>query len=56
MLYVAADVMGNDNYATVLESFVIILSLEVAQVNTKKESRLGHMALSLYHYLLYHTR
>ena len=34
--YDNADVMDNDNFTTMLESFVIILSLLVAQVNTNK--------------------
>ena len=34
--YDAADVMDNNTYATVLESFVITLSLQVAKVNIEK--------------------
>ena len=34
--YDIADVMDNDNYATVLETFVRTLSLQVAQVATEK--------------------
>ena len=47
MLYAcdAADVMYNENYATVLESNVNKVSLWVAQVNTKKVSGLDHLAL-----------
>ena len=34
--YVVADVMDDDNYTTVLESFVNTSLLQVTQVNTKK--------------------
>ena len=43
--YDAADDINNDNYATLLESFVITPSLWVAQVNTKKVSGLNHLVL-----------
>ena len=39
------DVMDNDNYATVLERFVISSSLQVAQVSTKKIPGLDHVVL-----------
>ena len=42
--YDAADVMDNDNFATVLESFMIS-SLQIAQVNTKKVPGLAHLIL-----------
>ena len=42
--YDAVDVMDDDNHATVLESFVSISSLQVAQVNTKKVSGLNLLA------------
>ena len=35
--------MDNDNFATVFESFVIIFSLQVAQVTTKKDPMLYHL-------------
>ena len=38
--YDAADVMDDENYTTVLESFVSASSLQVADVNTKKVSGL----------------
>ena len=44
--YDAADVMDDNNYATVLESFVTTSSLQVAQVHTKKVSGLGHLILA----------
>ena len=44
--YDAADVLDDNNFATVLESFMK-LSLQVAQVNTKKVSGLGYLALSI---------
>ena len=44
--YYAADVMGNDSFATVLESYVTISSLHVAQVNTKKVPALEHLILA----------
>ena len=42
----AADVMDNDNYATMLESFVSTLSLWATQVNTKKVLVLDHLFLA----------
>ena len=45
--YDAVDVIDNDNYATVLEKFVTILSLQVAKVNIKKVSGLGHLVQSI---------
>ena len=44
--YDAADLMDKDNYATVLESLVSTLSLQVAQVNTEKDSALYHVVLA----------
>ena len=44
--YDAADVMDDDNYATVLEHFVDTLTLQVAQVNTKKKPGLDHLVLA----------
>ena len=44
--YDAADVMNNDSYAIVLESFVNISSLWVIQVNTKNVPLLDLMFLS----------
>ena len=43
--YDAADVLDDDNYATVLLSFVNASSLQIAQVNTKKVSGLDHLVL-----------
>ena len=37
--------MDDNNYATVLESFVITSSLQLAQGNTKKISGLEHLVL-----------
>ena len=44
--YDAADVIDDDNYATVLESFINTSSLQVAQVYTKKVSQLDHVVLA----------
>ena len=44
--YGAVDAMDNDNFTTVLKSFVIISSLQVAQVNTKKVPALEHLGLA----------
>ena len=44
--YDAADVVDDNNYATVLESFVSTSSLQVGQVNTKKVSELDHLVLA----------
>ena len=44
--YDAADIMDDDNYATVLESFVSTLSLQVAQVNMEKVSGLDYLVLA----------
>ena len=44
--YDSAYVMDNGNYATVLESFVSTLQLQVAQVNTEKVSGLDHLVLA----------
>ena len=52
----AEVVMDDDDYATMLENFVIKSSLQVAHINTKMLSGLGHLALSIQHNLLYHTR
>ena len=41
--YDAADVMDDNNYATVFKTFVITLSLQVTQVNTKMVSGLCHV-------------
>ena len=41
--YDAAGEMDNDSYATVLKSFVITFSLQVASVNNKKVSVLKHL-------------
>ena len=38
--------MDNNNYATVMEGFVNTLSLEAAQVNTKKVSGLDHLVFA----------
>ena len=35
-VYNDANVIDDDNFAAVLESFVVILSLQVAQVNSEK--------------------
>ena len=43
--YDAANVMDDDNCATVLESFLSTLSLQVTQVNTKKVSVFDHFVL-----------
>ena len=45
-VYDPADVMDNDNYAAMLESFVNTLSLQVAQVNAEKISGLDHLVLA----------
>ena len=42
----AADVIDDDNYAIVLESFVSTSSLQVTQINTKKISGLDHLVLA----------
>ena len=56
--------MDDDNCATVLESFLSTLSLQVTQVNTKKVSVFDHFVLvkkwgifwkSTYYDLAYHT-
>ena len=39
--------MDNDSYATVLESFVIKLSFQIAQIKHKRVSWLGYLALSI---------
>ena len=44
--YNATDVMDDDNCDTFLESFVIISSLQVAQVDTKKVLRLDNLVLA----------
>ena len=44
--YDAADVIDNDNYVTVLESFVGTLLRRVVQVSTKKVSGLDHLVLA----------
>ena len=44
--YHASDIIDDKNYATELESFVSTLSLQVAQINTKKVSRLDHLVLA----------
>ena len=41
--YDAADVMGNDNNANMVKSFVITSSLQVEQMNTKMVSGLNHL-------------
>ena len=43
--YDATDVLDDDKYATVLESFGIISSLQVIQSINKKESRLDNLVL-----------
>ena len=43
--YDVADVMGDNNYATLLDSFVSTSSLQVAQIHTKKVSGLNHLVL-----------
>ena len=53
--YDTADIMDNDNYATVLENFVISSSLLAATVNTENISGLDHLVLILEHNLSYHT-
>ena len=40
--YDAADVMDDDNYATVLDSYITTSSLQVAKVHTKKVPGLEH--------------
>ena len=45
--YDAADVIDEDNYASVLESGVSTLSLQVACVNTEKVSGLNHLFLPI---------
>ena len=42
----AADVMDNDNFVTVLEGFIILSSLSVAQANTKKLPPLDYLVLA----------
>ena len=44
--YNSADVMDDNNYATVLESYVATSSLQVAKVCTKKVSELDHFVLA----------
>ena len=44
--YDAAVVMDDDNYATVLKTFVGILSLLIEKVNTEKVSGLHHLVLA----------
>ena len=43
--YDAANVMDDDNYATVLESFVSKSSMKVSKVLTKTVSGLDHLVL-----------
>ena len=43
--YDAADIMYNDNFVTVMESYVIILLLQVAKVNTKMAPSIDHLVL-----------
>ena len=45
-VYDAANVMNDDNYATVLQSFVSTSSLQVVQINTKKVFGLNHLVLA----------
>ena len=45
-VYDATDVMDDDNFATVLESFVNILSLQVTQVNSKEALALDHLGFT----------
>ena len=44
--YDAADVIYDDNYATVLDSYVTTSALPVAKVSTKKVLGLNHLALA----------
>ena len=46
LAYDPADVMDNENFATLLEGFVIILSPQVAQTNTKKVPVLNHLVFA----------
>ena len=43
--YDAADDAIDDKFATVLEGFIIIYSIQVAQTNTKKVAALDHLVL-----------
>ena len=42
----AADVMDNDNFATVLETYVTISFLQITQVNTEKVPSFDHLVLA----------
>ena len=44
--YDAVDVMDDDNYATVLESFVNTSSLQATQIHTEKVTGLDHVVLA----------
>ena len=44
--YDAADVMDDDNCATVLDSYVTTSSLQVAKVHTKKAPGLNHLVIA----------
>ena len=45
--YDAADVMADDNYATVLDSYVTASSLQVDKLHTKKVPGLDHLVLAI---------
>ena len=42
----AADVMNDDNYATMLDNYATTSSLQVAKVSTKKVPGLDHLVLA----------
>ena len=45
--YDAVNVMDNNNFSTVMESFVIKSLLQIAQAYTKKVSGICHLVLSI---------